>query len=190
MSPWFLLVTAAVGVSQWAYVLAGRLPGLAAAAPVHRPARVRPMSALGPIGRLGRWSATHVRIVVHRLGRRRRSASACWRRGSRPPSRGPAGRTRARSRLQARDLIQRNFAGNALVRADGRRPFADPHDRRPRLRRRRSRAPSRSCAPTPRVASVTPPQQGRDDLRRRAHRDRHGRLGGGPDAAWSGPPTT
>ena len=64
VSPWFLLLTAFVGLSQWAYVATGACPASLVLQRVHPPEGVRTMSALGPIGRLGRWSATHVRLVV------------------------------------------------------------------------------------------------------------------------------
>ena len=122
--------------------------------------RVRPMSALGPIGRLGRWSAAHAPRRVHRLGGRRSSASASSRRGSRPRSRAPGWEDSGSESVQARDLIQENFAGNASVRADGRRPLADasrPPTRRSPTTIARAETLLRADA---RVASVTPPRQG------------------------------
>ena len=70
------------------------------------------MSALGPVGRLGRWSATHVRIVVVAwaivviglgvLAPRVETALS-----------GAGWEDSGSQSVQARDLIQRNFAGNA-----------------------------------------------------------------------------
>ena len=42
VSPWFLLLTAFVGVNQWLYVAARRLPGVAGPRPRLRPA-LRPL---------------------------------------------------------------------------------------------------------------------------------------------------
>ena len=70
------------------------------------------MSSLGPIGRLGRWSATHVRMVVIAwaivviglgvLAPRVETALS-----------GAGWEDSGSQSVQARDLIQRNFAGNA-----------------------------------------------------------------------------
>ena len=116
------------------------------------------MSALGPIGRLGRWSATHVRIVVVAwavvviglgvLAPRVETALS-----------GAGWEDSGSQSVQARALIQRNFAGNAssglmvvvhsptLTTADA--AFASTIAR--------SEAILRSDA---RVASVTPPRAG------------------------------
>jgi putative drug exporter of the RND superfamily len=117
------------------------------------------MSALGPIGRLGRWSATHVRtvviawvVVVIGLGalapRVETALSGAGWEDSRSQS------------VQARALIQPNFAGNAssglmvvvyspsLTTADP--AFASTIARTESILRADSR-----------VASVTPPQRGR-----------------------------
>ena len=165
-----------------------RLPGLARAAPVHRPARVRPLSALGPIGRLGRWSATHARIVfiawavvvvgLGVLAPRVETALS-----------GAGWEDSGSQSVAARDLIQRDFAGNA---SSGLMVVVHSPTLRPPIprSRRRSREPRPSCALNRRVASVTPAAEGRDDLRRRPHGHRHGRIGGGPDGDGAGPPTT
>ncbi len=65
VSPWFLLLTGFVARQPVALRRRQRLPGLA-----HPPVRVRPqagigvqMSSPGPIGRLGRYAATHRRRV-------------------------------------------------------------------------------------------------------------------------------
>ena len=116
------------------------------------------MSALGPIGRLGRWSATHVRLVVVAWASSWPSASASSRRASRPPCRAPAGRTRARSR--SRPVTSSSATSRATSRgADGRRPLPRPDRRRPRLRGgvTRTQALLRDDA---RVAAVTPPRAG------------------------------
>ena len=70
------------------------------------------MSGLGPIGRLGRWSATHVRVVVVAwaivviglgvLAPRVETALS-----------GAGWEDSGSQSVQARELIQRNFAGNA-----------------------------------------------------------------------------
>ncbi len=69
------------------------------------------MSALGPVGRLGRWSATHVRVVVVAwaivvialgvLAPRVETALS-----------GAGWEDSGSQSVQARDLVQRNFAGN------------------------------------------------------------------------------
>ena len=72
VSPWFLLLTAFVGVNQWLYVLVGACPGVARARPRVRPAldpvpqggRSSMTATYGPIGRLGRYTATHFRTVA------------------------------------------------------------------------------------------------------------------------------
>ena len=80
VSPWFLLLAAFVGVNQWLYVGTGALPRLdrararrcratvsamstvTAAQPAARTAE-RP-AKVGPLGRLGGWTADHVRVVA------------------------------------------------------------------------------------------------------------------------------
>ena len=70
VSPWFLLLTAFVGVNQWLYVAFGacgaslilrRAFGLRS---VLYPLGGRAMTQFGPIGRLGRYTATHFRTVA------------------------------------------------------------------------------------------------------------------------------
>ena len=91
-------------------------------------ARGRPV---GPLGRLGRWTATHFATVVAAwvvlalgLGVPRAARRA-------PRCRGPAGRRPAPSPSQARQLIDAHFAGAGSYgqtvvvhapRRDGRRP--------------------------------------------------------------------
>ena len=69
VSPWWLVLAAFVGVNQLAFVAFGDcVASLRPAQAVRRRARVRPMSAStcssGPVGRLGRYAATHVRLVA------------------------------------------------------------------------------------------------------------------------------
>ena len=70
VSQWFLLLTAFVGVNQWLYVAVGACPASLVVRRVFRPAlgrlpaRRTPDDPLGPIGRLGRWTATHFRSVL------------------------------------------------------------------------------------------------------------------------------
>ncbi len=73
VSPWFLLLTAFVGVNQWLYVVVGACPGLVRPRPAVWPA-LRGLSSLrthvamsdlsARSGRLGRYTATHFRRVV------------------------------------------------------------------------------------------------------------------------------
>ena len=81
LTPWFLVLTAFVGTSQWLYVLVGacpasvvirRLTGARSVRLPRHPPGGAPMSDLGPIGRLGHWTATHFRAVADRLDRARR----------------------------------------------------------------------------------------------------------------------
>ena len=67
---------------------------------------------LGPVGRLGRYAATHTRARGDRLGRRSPSALGFLAPRVEPRSRAPAGRRRVAS-VAARSLIQQHFAGNA-----------------------------------------------------------------------------
>ena len=68
----FCSLTAFVGVNQWLYVVAGACPAslvararFAPCAPPSTPMRrSAPMTDLGPIGRLGRYTATHFRPVA------------------------------------------------------------------------------------------------------------------------------
>ena len=119
---------------------------------------MRPLSALGPIGRLGRWSATHAwvvfiawAVVVVGLGvlapRVETSLSGAGWEDSGSQS------------VAARDLIQRDFAGNAssglmVVVHSPTLTTADPAFSSAIAR---SQSILRSDA---RVASVTPPQRG------------------------------
>ena len=72
VSPWFLLLTAFVGVNQWLYVLVGACPASLilgrpvrpAFLPLHPQGAGVPMSTYGPIGRLGGWTAAHFRVVA------------------------------------------------------------------------------------------------------------------------------
>ena len=88
VSPWFLLLTGFVGVSQWLFVLVGACPASLVLRrlfslqsvctpdrrhthehhrrPRRRRARQaeRAASQVGPIGRLGRYTATHFRTVL------------------------------------------------------------------------------------------------------------------------------
>ncbi len=128
VTPWFLLLTTFVGVSQWLYVVVGRLPGFACARALLRdrsavplvsavatarlaaaPVREHP-EAVGPVGRLGRWTVDHGRAVaiawiVIAIGfgffaPRVESALS-----------GAGWQANGSQSVQARTLIQKNFAG-------------------------------------------------------------------------------
>ncbi len=70
------------------------------------------MSALGPIGRLGRWSATHARIVLIAWAVVVVGLGALAPRVETALS-GAGWEDSGSASVAARDLIQRNFAGNA-----------------------------------------------------------------------------
>ena len=124
VSPWFLLLTAFVGVNQWLYVAAAparrRCSQRASSAcepPPTRPPVPTPVPPLclrlppyGPIGRLGRWTATHFKTVALDLG------------AHRPRARRPRAQGRARP-------VGRRLGGHRLGVGQG------PRDRRPRVRR-------------------------------------------------------
>ena len=70
VSPWFVLLTVFVGLNQWLYVLVGACP---ASLVLRRlfglrsslyPEEAPPLNSFGPIGRLGRYTATHFRTVA------------------------------------------------------------------------------------------------------------------------------
>ena len=116
------------------------------------------MSALGPIGRLGRWSATHTRIVfiawavvvvgLGALAPRVETALS-----------GAGWEDSGSQSVAARDLIQRNFAGNASsgLTVVVHSPSLTVHD--PAFAAAVARSEAILHADQ-RVASVTPPRSG------------------------------
>ena len=128
VTPWFLLLTAFVGVNQWLYVVVGGLSclgcsralvrdrqavqfvsAIATARPAAPPVREHP-EAVGPVGRLGRWTVDHGRAVaiawiVIAIGfgffaPKVESALS-----------GAGWQANGSQSVQARTLIQKNFAG-------------------------------------------------------------------------------
>ena len=93
---------------------------------------------VGPIGRLGRWTAQHFRAVVGGLGRGGDRPRACSRRASSTRCRAPAGRPPARSRSRrasSSTQLRRALGSYAL---DGRRALAAQTRRATRPSERRS----------------------------------------------------
>ena len=113
VSPWFLLLDSVRRRQRVAVRARRRLPVLGRAAQgVPSPAGGRAMSAVGPIGRLGRFTATHVRAVVlawvvlavglGALAPRVESALS-----------GAGWEATGSASVKARSLIQQHFAGNS-----------------------------------------------------------------------------
>ena len=139
-----------------------------------RAARGRASSrTVGPLGRLGRWTADHVRavaiawvVVAVALG----VFAPQGRDGA--LRRGLAGE-RLASRSQARDLIQANFAGLSssalMVVVHSTAQTVGDAALPPTVARVERDSPRR----TPEVASVQPPHAGSSISPRRPHRDRH-----------------
>ena len=160
VSPWFLLLTAFVGLNQWLYVAFGACPAslvLGAAAFGFRE-RMRPVTPVGPIGRLGRWTATTAGSSPLALGRARDRRSALSRRESSTRSRAPAGRRPARSRSRRADAGRARIRRAVELAPDGRRP-SPTHRRRPRLPQARRRVEELLTGERG-VASVVPPRPG------------------------------
>ena len=138
----------------------------------------------GPIGRLGRFAATHA-APSSSPGRLSPSASVSSRHGSRRRSPAPAGRPTARSRSGPRTDRTR-LRRRRRLRPAGCRPLPAPRRRRPRVRTHRRpvervlaadpavrtvAAPARAArsppTATPRSSSAPPPRPERDGRRRR-----------------------
>ena len=180
VSPWFLLLTAFVGVSQWLYVTVGVVPRLARRRTrLPREAGVPPMTAVGPMGRLGAWTADHFRAVLvawlvlavglgvfaprveHAL------SGAGW-------------EASGSQSVQARELIDQNFGGqsSAALMVVVHSPSATVGD--PAFTATVDRA-AVILREDSRVASVALPLRGILDLAGRSHRDRQRRREGHDD---------
>ena len=191
--------TAFVGLNQWLFVARRRLPGLARSSSGCRArAGVPPMStiaapaqaartapehpeAVGPLGRLGRWTADHVRAVAIAW------ASSPSRFGVFAPKvetalSGAGWQANGSESVQARQLIQANFAGlsSSALMVVVHSPSADGR-RRPAFRQTLARVEQRPAARTGRSPRSSAPRAGSTHLRRRAHRARDGRREGRPD---------
>ena len=182
VSPWFLAMTAFTGVSLWLYVLVRSVPRLARRRAGARAQEVRVVTGeLGPIGRLGAWTADPLPDRRRRLDRdrgrarhlraprrarplRRRLGGERLRVGAGP--RADPGRASRGSRAPALMVVVHSDE------RDGRRSGL-PGDDRPTSRRSSARA-------TPSRRSSCPPS-GYVDLRGRAHGDRPGRRGRDPN---------
>ena len=130
VSPWFLLLTAFVGVNQWLYVARRRVSGVGRAAPgvpaaLRRLSRRRGQStggdgrdaALGSSrpksadGWIGRYTATHFRVVARRLAGGRRSRLGFFAPRVETALSGAGWETTGSQSVQARNLIDKNFRG-------------------------------------------------------------------------------
>ena len=148
VSPWFLLLVAFVGVNQWLYVIAGDCPASLILRRVAGLERGAPdESAVGPIGRLGRFTATHVRAVVLAWIAIAVAFGAFAPRVETALS-GAGWQANGSQSVQARSMIQQHFAGQSSSGADGGRALTAADRVRPRLRRRR-----RPCGADPALRS-------------------------------------
>ena len=106
---------------------------------------------VGPIGRLGHYTATHFRVVLIAwlviavvlgfFAPRVETALS-----------GAGWETTGSQSVQARQLIDKNFKGLSQLRPDDRALLAEPDGAAARRSKRRSRTSSRRCAPTARSA--------------------------------------
>ena len=117
VSPWFLLLTAFVGVNQWLYVLVGACPRVARAQRRLRPA-LDPLPARRPPDEPVRTDRPARPLHRHALPRRSRSAgrsspscSASSRRRSSTRSPGAGWEATGSESVAARKAIDRNFQG-------------------------------------------------------------------------------
>ena len=69
------------------------------------------MTQFGPIGRLGRYTATHFRAVVDRLGARRRRPRASSPRRSSTALSGAGWEATGSQSVAARKVVDKNFGG-------------------------------------------------------------------------------
>ena len=197
VSPWFLLLTAFVGVNQWLYVLRRRLPGVADPRPRVRPA-LDPVlrKEIGPDDPPTDRSAGSAAGPPRTSGRSRSpGCSLALGLGVFAPKvetalSGAGWEATGSESVAARKAIDKNFQGlssSALMvvvhsqRQDGRA-----------TRRSSRRSPSTQRDPEVRLArDLRRAAAARDvDLARRPHRDRAGRRRARTPTPWSAPPTT
>ncbi len=134
------------------------------------------MSSLGPVGRVGLWTATHFRAVLAGWLLVAVAFGVFAPRVETALS-GAGWEATGSQSVQARQLIQKDFHGLSQLRADGRRTLRPDDHSRPCIRSAVVARVERTLRSSAAVSTVVAPTAGRVDLPRRSHRDRAGRRG-------------
>ena len=186
VSPWFLLLTGFVATNQRAFVAPRELPKLMGdAALFRRQERLRSMSGLGPIGRLGRFAATHRRGVFVAWAVIAVGLGVLAPRVEKALS-GAGWQANGSESVKVREQIDATSAAPAPTRC--RSPSTPRTDRADPAFRRSSPGPNACSPPTPRCRAVSP-RPGASISARRPHRDRRRHAAKAP-TGWSPPRTT
>ena len=155
VSPWFLLLTAFVGVNQWLYVLVGACPAslvlgrlFGLRSTLYPPGDPAMTPRYGPIGRLGRYTATHFRDRRDRAGRSSPSALGFFAPRVETALSGAGWEATGSESVAARKADRQELPRPVLERSDGRRALARQDGERPGLPAGARRDADGRCRPT------------------------------------------